>query len=218
MQQRELVLLVMANIYIIPHSYRKIVIAKSVKLSPVKACPLFWSRGLDQGGREAGLLMLMGTCLYCGSLKLSCTGICYTSSFFLFFCRLMLYFIPSFFLLLLGLYRIYWVYYARSKGERVKSKNISNVSPNMLALASFLGRGQQRRIKSAYRQTTVELLVQNYLILWLFDTYWCRKEYISLGTSLGYIRAIYSLFAACVSRNFFQICRRYCLCLPQYIY
>lgn len=88
----------------------------------------------------------------------------------------------------------------------------------MLALASFLGRGQQRRIKSAYRQTTVELLVQNYLILWLFDTYWCRKEYISLGTSLGYIRAIYSLFAACVSRNFFQICRRYCLCLPQYIY
>lgn len=28
------------------HSYGRTVIAKSVKLSPAKACPLFWGRGL----------------------------------------------------------------------------------------------------------------------------------------------------------------------------
>lgn len=72
-------------IYIILRCYGRTVIAESVKLSPAKACPLLQSSLLmEQGGRKAALLRLMGTCVYCGSLKLSCTGICYVISFFSF--------------------------------------------------------------------------------------------------------------------------------------
>lgn len=82
---------VMANIYNIYmctlHSYGRTVIAKSVKLSPAKACPLFRSRGLvlHSWSREGEKLVCSDSCcLYCGCLKWSCTGICYVISFFSF--------------------------------------------------------------------------------------------------------------------------------------
>jgi len=105
---------------------------------------------MERRGKKAGLLRVMGTCLYCGFLKLSCRGICYAITFFSFSVVCFFYLISTFFCCLQASVELPDSLMQEAGVEKPKTKNISNESGNVLALASFSGRGQQGKTKSIY--------------------------------------------------------------------